>query len=118
MDVRFAGLLEDPAPLLRVRAVEPDDDRVLRHVEPLERLEDPARDLVAARDAAEDVEEDRLDLRIAGDHLERVDDALRRAAAAEVAEVRRPATDVLDDVDLRHREPRAVPPDAHVPADL
>jgi hypothetical protein len=38
--------------------------------------QDPARDLVAARDAAEDVEEDRLHLRVARDHLERVDDAL------------------------------------------
>ena len=40
--------------------------------------QDPARDLVAARDAAEDVEEDRAHLGVGGDHLERVDDALRR----------------------------------------
>ena len=80
-----------------------------RHL--LERREDPARDLVAARDAAEDVEEDRADLAVARDHLERVDDALRVAAAAEVAEVRRPAAGDDDDVDGRHREPGAVAED-------
>ena len=48
--------------LVRVRAVEAHDDR---HVDShlLERRQDPARDLVAARDAAEDVEEDRAHLR-------------------------------------------------------
>ena len=40
-----------------------------------------------------------LHLRVARDHLERVDDALRVAAAAEVAEVRGPAADERDDVD-------------------
>ena len=73
-----------------------------------ERLQDPARDLVAARDPAEDVEEDRLHLRVARDHRERVDDALRVAAAAEVAEVGRAAAGERDDVDRRHRQPGAV----------
>ena len=40
--------------------------------------------------------------------VERVDDALSVAAAAEVAEVRRPAAGERDDVDGRHREARAV----------
>ena len=59
-----------------------------------------------------------LHLRVAGDHLERVDDALRAAAAAEVAEVRRPAADVRDDVDRRHREPGAVAEDPDVAVEL
>ncbi len=82
-------------------------DRHLR-----ERLEDPARDLVGARDPTEDVEQDRLDLRVAGDDLQRVDDALRVAAAAEVAEVRRLAAGQGDDVERRHREPGPVREDA------
>ena len=80
-----------------------------RHL--VERLEDPARDLVAAGDPAEDVEQDRLHLRVAGDDLERVDDALRVAAAAEVAEVRRAAAGERDDVERRHGEPGAVAED-------
>ena len=87
-------------------------------VELVERREDPARDLVAARDPAEDVEEDRLHLRVARDHLERVDDALRVAAAAEVAEVRRPAAGEGDDVDGRHRQPGAVAEHAHLAVEL
>ena len=90
VEVRRRGVGEDPPPLLGVRAVEADDDRQL-DLHLVERLQDAARDLVAARDPAEDVEEDRLHLRVARDHLERVDDALRVAAAAEVAEVRGPA---------------------------
>ena len=106
---RFGGAasVSSLPPLLRVRAVEPDDDRVVdRHLR--ERLQDPARDLVGARDPAEDVEQDRLDLRVAGDDLQRVDDALRVAAAAEVAEVRRLPAGQRDDVERRHREPGAV----------
>jgi hypothetical protein len=76
----------------------------MRQLDSVQRLEDPARDLVAAGDAAEDVEEDRLHLRIARDHLERVDDTLRVAAAAEVAEIRRPAAREGDDVHRRHRQ--------------
>ena len=49
-----------------------------------------------------------LHLRVAGDHLERVDHALGAAAAAEVAEVRGLAAGHDDHVDGRHREPGAV----------
>ena len=117
VEVRRRRLGEDPPALLGVRAVEPDDDRQLeRHL--AERLEDPARDLVAARDPAEDVEEDRLHLRVARDHRERVDDALRVAAAAEVAEVRGPAAREGDDVDGRHRQPGAVAEHADLAVEL
>src|SRR4051812_36948277 len=54
-EVRRRRVAENLPPLLRVRTVEPNDDRQLdRHL--LERREDAARDFVAARDAAEDVE--------------------------------------------------------------
>ena len=103
--------------LLGVRPVQADDDRQLeRHL--AERLEDPARHLVAARDPTEDVEEDRLHLRVVRDDRERVDDTLRVAAAAEVAEVRRPAARERDDVDGRHRETRAVPEHADLAVEL
>ena len=105
------------AALLGVRAVEADDDRLRdRHL--VERREDPARHLVAARDPAEDVEEDRLHLRVGGDHLERVDDAFRVAAAAEVAEVRGPAAGERDHVQRRHDEPGAVAEDADLAVEL
>ena len=52
------------------------------------------------------------------DHRERVDDALRVAAAAEVAEVRRATARERDDVDRRHREPGAVPEHADLAVEL
>ena len=98
--VRFGErrLGQDPPPLLGVRPVEPDDDRKLEPHLP-DRLQDPARDLVAARDPAEDVEEDGAHLRVARDDLERVDHALRVASAAEVAEVRGASAGERHDVD-------------------
>ena len=84
----------------------------------VERQQDPARDLVAARDAAEDVEEDRLHLRVGGDDLQRIDHALRVAAAAEVAEVRRPPAGERDHVERRHDEPGAVAEDADLAVEL
>ena len=107
---RFGGAasIKQLTALLRVRPVEPDDDRKLdRHL--LERCENPPRHLVAARDPTEDVEEDRADIGVAHDHLERVDDTLRVASASEVAEVRRPAACEDDDVDGGHRQPSPLP---------
>ena len=112
------ALGEDLPALLRVRPVEPHDDRIPGHVEAVERREDAARHLVAARYPAEDVEEDRAHLLVARDHLERVDDALRAAAAAEVAEVRRASARVRDDVHGGHAETGAVREDADVPVEL
>src|SRR5256886_9846817 len=118
MDVLAAGVGEDLPALLRVRPVEPDDDRIARHVEPVDGREDPARTRVAGGDTAEDVEEDRRALRVARDHLEGVHDALRAAAAAEIAEVRRAPARLRDDVHGGHSEPRAVGEDADVPVEL
>ena len=68
MDARVAGVSEDLPAFLGVRPVEPHDDghADLRLVKS---GEDPSRDLVAPGDAAEDVEEDRANLRVRRDHL-------------------------------------------------
>ena len=81
-------------------------------------LDDPLGDLVAAGDAAEDVEEDRVDLLVGGDHLERVDDRLGLRAAAGVEEVGGLAAGLGDDVEGRHAEPGAVAEDADVAVEL
>src|SRR4051794_10595331 len=56
-----------------VGPVEPDDERHLR-VDLVERLDQPARDLVAAGDAAEDVEQHGLDLGVGEDDLDGLGD--------------------------------------------
>src|SRR5918999_859157 len=84
----FFGVTEDLEALLGVGAVEADHERLV-HVHDLRRLDDSSGDLVAAGDAAEDVEEDRLDVGVGGDHLERGDDRLRLRAAPGVEEVGR-----------------------------
>ena len=60
-------LVEDPAALLDVVAVEAYDERLGRLVaEDVQRADDAVGDLVTGGDAAEDVDEDRLDLRRRG----------------------------------------------------
>jgi hypothetical protein len=66
------------------------------------------REHVAAQDAAEDVDEDGLDVLVGHQDAERVLDLLRAGAAADVEEVRRLASRQLDDVHRRHREAGAV----------
>ena len=117
VQVLEAGLGEQRQALLGVRAVEADDERH-RDLDLLRRLDDPLRDLVAAGDAAEDVEQDRGDVRVRGDHLERVDDRLGLRAAAGVEEVRGLAARLGDDVERRHAEAGAVAEDADVAAEL
>ena len=111
------GLREEPAALDVVRAVEAHDERDVG-VELGERLDQAARDLVAARDAAEDVEEDRLDLRVGEHHLDGGRDRLGVRAAARVEEVRRLAARLRDDVERAHHEPGAVAEDADVAVEL
>ena len=74
----------------------------------LHRRDDALGDHVAAHDAAEDVDEDRLHLVVRQNQLERLGHALRGRAAADVEEVRRLAAVQLDHVHRRHREARAV----------
>ena len=69
------GLREDRAALRRVRALEPHDERHL-DAELARRRDHALRDQVAAHDAAEDVDEDRLHVRVAQDQLERLLDLL------------------------------------------
>ena len=72
------------------------------------RRDDALRDQIAAHDAAEDVDEDRLHVLVAQDQLEGFLDLLLVRAAARVEEVRRLAAAVVDHVERRHREARAV----------
>ena len=111
------GVGEQAEPLLGVGAVEPDDQRHA-DVDLLRGLDDALGDLVAAGDAAEDVEEDRDDLLVGGDHLERVDDRLGLGAAAGVEEVGGLAAGLRDHVEGRHAEPGAVAEDADVAVEL
>ena len=81
-----------------------------RHLEAdlLDRGDHALGDDVAAHDAAEDVDEDALHVRVGGDDLERRRHLLLGGAAADVEEVGRALAVELDDVHRRHREAGAV----------
>ena len=117
MQVGQVGLGEDRQPLLGVRPVEAHDERHLE-VDLLRGGDDALGDLVAAGDAAEDVEEDRAHLLVGDDHGQRVDDRLRLGAAAGIEEVGRRAARLGDDVERRHAEAGAVGEDADVAVEL
>ena len=78
----------------------------------LERLDDAVGDLFAPGDAAEDVDEDRLHARVVVDDLEGAGHDVGVGAAADVEEVGRLATDLVDDVERAHGQPGAVGDDA------
>ena len=78
----------------------------------------PVGDLVAAGDAAEDVEQHGLHLRVGEQHLERGHDLLRLRAAAHVEEVRRAPARLRDHVERRHHEPGAVAEDPDLAVEL
>ena len=89
----------------------------------LQGADDAVGDLVAGGDAAEDVDEDRLDLRVAEDDVEAVGHHLGRGAAADVEEVGRLhaavlLTGVRDHVEGRHDQARAVADDADLAVEL
>src|SRR4051794_34373889 len=111
------GLGQQTAALLVVRAVEAHDERHLR-LDLLERLDEALGHLVAPGDAAEDVEQHGLDLRVGQDALDRRDDRVGLRSAAGVEEVRRRAADLGDHVERRHDEPGAVAEDADVAVEL
>src|SRR6266852_4689882 len=71
-------------------------------------VDDALRQHVAQHDAAEDVDEHRLDPRIGKQDAKRRGDLLRTRATADVEEVRRLGAVVLHDIHRGHREPRAV----------
>ena len=105
------------AALLVVGAVEAHDERHGR-LDLLERLDQALGDLVAARDAAEDVEQHGGDVRVGEDHLDGGGDRLGLRAAAGVEEVRRRAARLGDDVQRGHHEAGAVAEDADVAVEL
>ena len=100
-------LRKDRAALRRVRALQPHDERH-GHAELRGRCHDSLRDQIAAHDPAEDVDEDRLDVRIAQNQFEGLFHLLLVRAATRVEEVRRLSAAHLDHVERRHREARAV----------
>ena len=117
MQVGQVGVGQQAESLLGVGAVQADDERHV-DLDPPEGLDDPLGDLVAAGDAAEDVEEDRDHLRVGGDHLERVDDRVGLGATAGVEEVGGTAPGLGDDVEGGHAEAGAVAEDADVAVEL
>ena len=123
-DERVGGAREDRAALLDVVAVQADDERLGGRVaEDLEGLHDAVGDRVAGGDAAEDVDEDALDLRVAEDDVEAVRHDLGGGSAADVEEVGGLDAAVLlagvgDDVEGGHDEPGAVADDADLAVEL
>ena len=79
-----------------------------------QRLDQPPRDLVAARDAAEDVDRERPHAGAGEDELERQRDRLGRGAAADVAEVGGAAAGRRELVERAHHETGAVADHADV----
>src|SRR5215207_4031409 len=118
------GLGEDPAALLDVVAVEPDDQRLGGLVaEDAERGDDAVGHGVAGGDPAEDVDEDALDGRVAQDDVQPVGHHLGGGATTDVEEVGRlDAAELLagvgDDVEGAHDQPGTVADDADLALEL
>src|SRR5215204_3523995 len=108
---------EDPASLFGVRTVETDDYGEC-DPGPLYGRQQPLRHLVAARYAAEDVDEHALDLLVGGDDIEGGRDLPGIGPSADVAEVGRFAAGLGDDVQRAHHQPRPVAEDADVAVEL
>ena len=100
-----------------IGAFEPHDQRHVQ-IDLARRRDDALGDHVAAHDAAEDVDQDRLDVRVGQDQLERDGDPLVRRAAADIEEIGRVAAVQLDDVHRRHREAGAVDHAADIAVEL
>ena len=75
-------------------------------------LDDAVGDLLAAGDAAEDVDEDRAHVLVVVDDLERAGHHVGVGAAADVEEVGGRAADLVDDVERAHGQAGAVGDDA------
>ena len=104
---------EQLEPFFGAGAGHPDDDRHF-DVQALDGGEDATGDGVAARDAAEDVDEDALDVRVHEDDGEAPADGLFAGAAADVAEVGGRAALAGDHVQGAHDDAGAVAHDADV----
>src|SRR5690606_16507552 len=108
---------ENPEGLRLVGSGQPDHDRDL-HRELPGGGDDAVGHVVGPGDAAEDIEEDGLHVRIAGDDPERIDDFLRVRAAADIEEVGGRTAVVLDQVHRGHGEAGAVHHAADVTVEL
>src|SRR5690554_2069494 len=102
-----AALGEDLLPEIDVRTFKANDERYFE-ADLLHSFDDPFCDDITLHDAAEDVDEDALHVRVARDDAERCGDLFGRRTATYVEEVCRGRTEVLDDVHRRHREARTV----------
>ena len=83
--------------------------------DPWELLDDPPGDLVAPRDAAEDVDEDRPDPGLPLDDVQGGPHPVRRRAAPDVQKVGRPPAEVRQEVQRAHHQARTVADDGDVP---
>ena len=92
---------------LGIGALQPYDDGDLQ-VHVADCGDHPGGHHVATHDASEDVDEDALDVGIAGDDAERLLHGFLRGRAPDIKEVRRIAAIRLDDVHRAHRQPRTV----------
>src|SRR5690349_8882146 len=123
-DQRVVRLVEDPATLQHVVAVQPHDQRLGGPVaEDLQGLDDAVGHGVAGGDAAEDVDEHAPDVRVAEDHVQARRHDLGGCATADVEEVGGLDPAVLlprvrDDVQRRHHQARAVADDADLAVEL
>ena len=86
-DDGHAAVLHDLLPHLHVRSLQPHHQGNLQ-VELLRGRDDSRGDDVALHDAAEDVDEDGLDVVVHGEDLEGLDDLLLLGGAPDVEEVR------------------------------
>src|SRR2546430_13068843 len=98
-----AILAEDLAPLLLACPAHSDHERKL-HLQVVARRDDAHRDLVAARDPAEHVDHDSLDLRVHENHRQCVLDHLRLGAPADIAEGCVSSARALHQVERVHAE--------------
>src|SRR5262249_25614169 len=102
-----AGLPQNLLPELDIGAFEPHDQRH-GQADFAHGGNHAFGDHVAAHDAAENVDQDSLHVRIGGDDLERGGDLFLAGAAADIEEVGRRLAVELDDVHGRHGEACAI----------
>ena len=87
-DQRQPRLAQDAPAEFDIGAFEPHHQRHVQ-IDLARRRDDALGDHVAAHDAAEDVDQDRLDIGVGQDQLERDGDPLARRAAADIEEIGR-----------------------------
>ena len=110
-------LAQDAPAEFDIGAFEPHHQRHVQ-IDLARRRDDALGEHVAAQDAAKNVDQDRLDIRVGQDQLERDRDPLARRAAADIEKIGRHRAIQLDDVHRRHRQPGAVDHAADIAVEL